>query len=419
MSKKLSGLGHLTIRNLIISYVLLYTIMPIVARLTSSYLTTYFYMIVVVALIILILVIDRPENLNLYGTFLLPFVVYGLLTVFLTNEDIIMWGYQVVLLWLPVILGYYFTQDLSRILSFYPKVIVFALIVTMITTIIGCIRNPNAARELASVNSADEISSAYDMMNIGGYSFVYYVVLLYPVLILMYKSKRIRLLPTILITIVILFTVVYSEYTTALLLFVFSSVLYFTKRELSVRGIIFISVLAVLFALFFSGVIAGFLHWLADIIGSEAIADRLNALAGGKVGLEASEDKRLELYLMSLNTFFAHPVFGMFINKSGVEGAHSFILDNLAKYGLLGGFCMFYMYKRVFTRFFLPFKDRPGFGYIVWTFIQAIILSLVNTGIWLEVLCLFCPILFYWIHGTGSVDEKEYVIPESNESPAI
>ena len=92
-------LGNLTIRNLIISYILLYSIMPIVARLTSTYLTTYFYMALVVVLVLLILVLDRPENLNLYGSFLLPFVVYGALTYLYTRETVVMWGYLTLLFW--------------------------------------------------------------------------------------------------------------------------------------------------------------------------------------------------------------------------------------------------------------------------------------------------------------------------------
>ena len=395
-------LGNLTIRNLIICYILLYSIMPIVARLTSIILTTYFYMAIVVMLVVLILVLDRPENLNLYGSFLLPFVLYGLFTFFTTKQTFIMWGYQTLLFWLPVILGYYFTQDLSRILGSYTKIILLALVVTMITTIVGCIQNPNAARTLATVSSSEDSSYEYDMMNIGGYNFVYYMILLYPVIILAYKSHKIKIIPTVTITVIILLTVVYSEYTTALLLFILSSALFFFRRNLSLRGIVIISIFSVLLLFVFTSVIVDFLHWLRNAIGSEVIATRLDALAGGTIGLEQSEDKRLELYLTSIERFMNHPLFGTSIYSIISDGGHSFILDSLARYGILGGAILFFMYKKIYMRFFIPFKDKPGFGYVVWTFIQAIILSLVNTGMFLEVLCLFCPILFYWIYGTES-----------------
>ena len=402
--------SNFTIKNFIISYVILYSIMPIVQRLTSNYLTAYFYMAIVVALVLMILLFDQSENFNEYLTFLLPFIIYGALTFFTTRSDVILWGYQTLLFWLPVILGYYFTQDTSHTLTIYPKLIFFAVVVTMITTIIGCIQNPSAARILATTaDSQDSVAVSYDMQNIGGFGFVYSMVLLYPVLILAYKTKRIRLLPTIVIAAVVLFTIIYSEYTTALLLFVLSSFLFLTNRNLSARGIILVSIFAVLFLVIFPNVITDFLNWLSGTVGSETMSVRLDALSGGTAGLENSEDNRLELYNLSLNRFFSYPLFGDLLESRKISGGHSFILDNLASYGLMGGVLMCFMYKRVFTRFFSPFKDKPGYGYIVWIFIQTIILSIVNTGMWLNALCLFVPLLLYWIYGTEEIKDEDTV----------
>ena len=408
-------LGNLTIRNLIITYILLYSIMPIVARLTSRYLTTYFYMIVVVTLVLLILVLDRPENLNLYGSFLLPFLIYGLLTRLATNADMVLWGYQTLLFWLPVILGYYFVQDESRVLPSYSKLIILAIIITMITTIIGCIQFPNAAREIALLSSQDANSTIYDMRNIGGYSFVYCMVLLYPLLILSYKTERIHTVPTIVITLLVLFTVIYSEYTTALLLFIITSFLFFTKRNLSAKGILVLSVVSVLFLFVFSSVIVDFLHWLGDVLGSETMGARLDALAGGTSGLRNAEDNRIELYQISINTFLKHPLFGYSLSKEGTMGGHSFILDSLANYGVVGGVMLFLMYRNIFVRFFMPFKEKLGFGYIIWTFIQTIILSIINTGMFLEVICLFVPILLFWVYGMKT-EAKEVINEDTVDS---
>lgn len=412
-------IGNLTLRNLMTAYILLYSIMPIVGRLTSTYLTTYFYMAVVVALVVLILILDRPENLSEYGSFLLPFMIYGLLTFVYNESNVVMWGYSLLLLWLPVILGYFFTQDTARVLPSYSRLIILAMVVTMVTTIVGCIQNPNAARILASINSADADSFAYDMKNIGGYNFVYTMVLLYPVLILSYKTRKIGFIPTLIITGIILATVILSEYTTALLLFIISSLLFLTKRNLSARGIIAVSVTAFIILIFFSNAIADFLRWLGEVTGSEAIAHRLDALAGGAAGLEASEDNRLELYSMSLNTFFRNPLFGTLLTRFRTDGAHSFILDNLAQYGILGGALMYFMYSRIFRRFFMPFRNRPGYGYVVWTFIQTLILSLVNTGMFLETLCLFAPLLFYWIYGTETAEDSAAQPDAASESDSV
>ena len=360
----------------------------------------------VVILVVLILALDRPDNLNEYFTFLFPLFLYELLTFFSASGNRIFWLYQVLLVMLPVILGYYFSQDSSRIINSYSRIIIIAVIITMISTIIGCIQNPSAARILATVNSSDAQSYQYDMANIGGYSFIYIIVLLYPIAILAYKTRRIRLVPAIIIALLVLLTILFSEYTTALLLFIISSLLFFTKRTLSAKGILIISVLAIFFLFIFNSFIIDFLHWLGEVVESDDITRRLNALAGGAAGLEQSEDNRLALYMISINNFIKNPFFGTLFNEWRASGGHSFILDSLSYFGSVGGIFLFFVYKRIFIQFFLPFKDKPGFGYVVWTFIQAIILSIVNTGMWLEVLCLFAPILFYWIYGTELESEE-------------
>lgn len=399
-------LSDFSLRNLMIMYVIIYTIMPIVQRLTSRFLTVYFYLAVVVLLVILLSVSNRSVASEKNGFLWLPFILYGLLTVFYTHEDILMWGYQTLLFLLPVIIGYYFSKDNTRIKPSYSIMVILCVIITMITTVIGCIRNPSAARILATVSSQDSESYIYDMQNIGGYSFVYIVVLLYPILILSYKVKRIKLPTAIVLAALMLITIVYTEYTTALLLFTITSILFFTKSNLSSRGTVIIAISALLFLLIFSGFIADFLRWLGNIIGSEAISMRLDALAGGRSGLEQSEDNRLELYQMSINHFLNHPIFGTLFESYKVNGGHSFVLDNLASFGLLGGVLMFLMYKGVFKRFLLPYREKSGFGYVVWTFIQSIILSIVNTGMWLEVLCLFVPILLHWIYRNETETEE-------------
>lgn len=399
-------IGKFTARNLVILYIILYTVMPLVNRLTSRLLTTYFYMGMIVVFVLIVVVMEGANNFNKYLTIIAPFLLFQLLSLFLPKEDWLLWGYNILLFVLPVILGVYLMEDNKRMASSYKNALIAAMIITMITTMIGCIQNPNAARTLATVSSQDVEAITFDMKNIGGYLFVYYIVLLYPVLILAYKTKKIRLLPALALSILIFATIVYSEYTTALLLIIMTSLLWLTKKDLSFKGIILISVLGILALFVFSSSIYGFFDWLSQTINSETMADRLAALAGGTKGLEAAEDNRIELYRISFDQFLRHPLFGTLFESKKTNGGHSFILDSLASYGVLGGALLFFMYKRIFALFFLPFKDKVGFGYVVWTFIQAIILSTFNTGMWLEVLCLFCPILFYWIYGTETKAEK-------------
>ena len=142
------------------------------------------------------------------------------------------------------------------------------------------------------------------------------------------------------------------------------------------------------------------------------MAERLEALAGGKKGLEESEDNRLELYMMSIYWFFDHILLGSFITRYSEMGGHSFILDTLANYGLLGGFLLYLMYRNIYSTFYAKYKNCVGYGYILWTFIQTLILSTVNTTMWLEVLALFVPIFLYCIFKEEEMENEDSVDSE-------
>lgn len=150
-----------------------------------------------------------------------------------------------------------------------------------------------------------------------------------------------------------------------------------------------------------------FLLWLANIISSDSVSDRLTALAGGVEGLENFEDNRLQLYTMSLSSFFKSPLFGQLFSSTSYAGGHSFILDSLASYGILGGTTLFFIYRSIYKFFFMPLHDAEGFGFVLWSFVQVIILSTVNTGMWINVLALFIPTILYLIYNTNDEDKYE------------
>ena len=149
----------------------------------------------------------------------------------------------------------------------------------------------------------------------------------------------------------------------------------------------------------FSKYVSEFLLWLGETLNNDTFTPRLYALAGGKTGLEVSDDNRLLLYTSSLNTFFSNPLLGTFLQGGYGIGGHSFILDTLGQFGLAGAAVLYFMYTRLYVVFYKPLQTEEGYGYVLWTFIQAILLSAINTGMWLEVLALYVPILVYVIYG--------------------
>ena len=108
---------------------------------------------------------------------------------------------------------------------------------------------------------------------------------------------------------------------------------------------------------------------------------------------------------MSFNSFLTHPIFGgMF--ESVVIGGHSYILDTIAQYGAFGLFALIFIYRAIYIKFFMRYKNKSGYGFVFWTFLQAIILSLVNTRMWIEVLTLFIPLIFAYVDQKGNKYEN-------------
>ena len=390
------------LQNLIITLVLCYSIMPIVTRLISTYLTTYFYMVVLIILIVLIAFVQRKASLNQALVLILPFVFWQILEFFLAGKTLMLGGYQVMLLLLPILLGQYILRYRTHEIGFFSLVIFAAFIITMVTTIVGLFEFPEASRWLASVDSSkNPLLITYDWKNMGGYEFVYSVVLLYPLVIFAYKRKRLNFFITIALTAVVWILAILAEYTTALLLVIITTVLFFVKRNFTRRDVTVLLVLAIALCVIFSGPVSDALIWLGDTLDSNVLTPRIHALAGGKTGLEQVETKRLDLYLRSFNTFLSKPLLGTFIQGGFGLGNHSFILDTLAKYGLMGAAMLFFMYRKVYQYFYKPMQNEPGYGYILWVFVQSIFLSCVNTGMWLYVLTLYAPIFIYVICKKG------------------
>ena len=392
--------NRLSFTMLLIMIVIVYSIMPIVNVFFSRYLTTYSYMLVCVLTLAIIIFSNGSQSLNSYVSILLPFIFYELLTFFNRSDSIVMWGYQVMLFLLPVALGYYLfyeQDDTSRKLSFVT--FRFAIIVTIITTIVGCIRNPSAARILATIaTSQDTQNISFSWQNIGGYGFVYTVVLLFPLVIYAYKQKRISLFAFLLFLISAFALAIVTEYTTALLLLMISSIFIFVSEKLSFKGMVWIGIIGIVFVMLFQDTVNDFLLGLASRLNSETLAERLTTLAGGQTALEASEDNRIWLYRYSFDTFLSHPLFGTMFGGSGRIGGHSAILDTLGQYGIIGGAALFCMYRKVYRVFVAPYREHNGYGFIVWTFIQTIFLSAVNTGLWFSVLALFMPLMLFAIN---------------------
>ena len=403
LDKVKSYLRKLNYKCFIFVFMLLFGIMPIIPRLVSRYLTTYSYMALVVATVLFTVCTCRLAYIKRLILMILPFVIYQVMAMLYTqNNDVLLAGYQVLLFLLPVCLGFYL-QSTDFHFKLHSATVVLAFAITGVTTIFGCMRYPDAARVLATTaDSQDPIAITYNMMNIGGYSFVYSLVLLYPFVVLAFKLRRLHIVPTVLLTVLAYGVVISASYTYAFMLLMSTTLLFFIPRDMTVKRFILFVLLFIGIVFLFKTTIAAIISALGGYLGNSAMADKVNALFLGTDAVEGFDDDRGALYMLSFELFLKNPLFGNFFSGFKTTGGHSFILDNLANYGLLGGFLMMTMYRGIWRTFFRPMKGKPGYCFVFWAFVQPILLSSINTGMWLNNLCLYTPILICAVYGGKS-----------------
>ena len=395
------------VTRLLITTVILYLIMPIFSRMISTFLTTYVYLLLILITVASIIFAKGMPSVNKYFSILLPFILWRFLLLLIQKSPIFEWGYGSVLALTPLLIGYAIIYRMGwKNQKYFSIMLIFALVITAITTIIGTQAFPGASRYLATVGSSEEAEFIlYNWINLGGYDFVYYIVLLYPVLIYAFKIGRIPFVLMILSIVIVFLLILSSGYTTALLLFMVSTLFLFLKKNPSPRQIIlFLLILALLFIILFP-FFSSFLRFLSEKVPNELMADHLLVIANGKEGFEKTDDRRLDLYWLSISSFLKHPVSGGFFTKGAVNGGHSFLLDTLAQCGIVGLFILIWMYRKIYGLFYKPYQKSSGYGYIFWIFLQTVILSLVNTGMWISILCLFAPILINFFNHTGEVHD--------------
>ncbi|MBQ6154066.1 MAG: hypothetical protein IJJ15_09990 [Ruminococcus sp.] len=397
----------LNYKSYILFYILLYAVMPIVPRATSTYLTTYFYMAIVVATFIFSFVACRLGNIKEYAVLMLPFIIYALLSMVLSHEsDWMIAAYESFMVYVfPVSVGYYLARNPFNAKTFaIVLVVVFAF--TCMTTIIGCIRNPDAARDLASTKtSQDATAIKYDWQNIGGYSFVYSTVLLYPFVILGFKTKKLNIVFVVIFTVLAYALALYTEYTFALMLLLLSTLLFLIKKDMSIKKFLLLMIFSFLAAYFLRYAVAALLTYIGNLLGNETMTEKMTAIFLGNEAVEQLDDPRDVLYMMSIETFLKNPLFGTFFNGGRGSGGHSQILDTLAQFGLFGGAILYWMYRGIYKVFYKPFTKKVGGCIVFWIFLQTFILSCINTKLWLNNLCLYTPILLYAIYPTEEKDE--------------
>ena len=210
--------------------------------------------------------------------------------------------------------------------------IMILVIITCITTIIGTYQYPSPCRQISG-NANAELNKLYSSKNIGGYRFIYFLLLCIP-----YMIKRLQLRRSLFDLLVLLlssFCILRSDFTTAIILWLIVLAFSIALKNSKVITIILIGISSVLLFVFFDD----FLVWIAGKTTSFSLNNRINSLLLYMQGGFSEGDLliRKDLYSPSLQVFLHNPIGGEFFSFDGQSGGgHSQILDFLAHSGLIG-----------------------------------------------------------------------------------
>ena len=381
--------------ELVLGFIILYSIMPFVAQMVSDLLTTYAYMVILLGAVVYTMTIRGTESLAESVLLLIPFIMWMVLEFLTKDQSLLLWGYSSMAMLAPLLFGMLLMKETGgKAIRFLAFAVAIAVVVTAITTILGSIIYPDAARYLATVAETDDPKlRLFNRINLGGYNFIYTAILLYPAVIFAFKQKKLRLIWAVLLSILMLSLALNSGYTTAFLLWIATTSMFFFPRNLKKRWVLVLLIATIVGIVIFFSFFSSGIKSLSKMVDNEDISYRLEALSGGSEGIEASDDNRILFYRASMEAFLNSPFFGAMISGGYVGGGHSFILDFLAYYGLIGAVLLIVMYRIIYVNFYKPFEHLPGYGYIFWMFLQALVLSTINTGMWINVLSWFVPIL--------------------------
>lgn len=387
-----------------------------------------FKRLVIFFLAILYILHDMPMLGYRYPSILYAFIVISLFL--LLSFDV---GLKTVLKMIPIFIiplldifissvsAYDFFQGISRLLQFLilpllaihiyewndmkmAKILLLIFIgvnfITCFTTYNGCLIYPEASRELAAGDASSSPSYyVYMAANIGGFHFIYSTVLISGLVI--YSVKKFRyieggyiLLPLGVVYLGLIFmTLLAAEYTLSILMFLSYVLLFFVRDVFSIKKFFVLAIFVLLSFLVFKPLISNGLKSISEVVESEHISNRLYdlhlKLEGNHTQKHSDYDERKDTYVKSIEQFEKKPL-GCWNIKD--IGGHSFVLDSLAKYGLLGLILVIVTYIYIYRYYISPYENDSIFGYGFYIFFLFIVASVLNPHIFTNIIMFAFPV---------------------------
>lgn len=366
--------------------------MPIVSYYISSYIAMG-----LLAILFVVFILRSKMKLTSMPLVLVSAVMYIILM--LLEKTVLRQGNAFYALWdiflafIPFVMGpALIMQNDRKMIDTITCTLIISYSITALTTYVGLLAFPGASRIMA----ADSLAyHRYYPYNIGGFGFVYSLVLLHPLFVCLLKNKQ-KTGTAILLSLITGLAIFESEYTTATLLFIFSCMVYVLplgKEPQIVRSrMLAIGLVAVISILFLPSLLRFISEWDALESSAEKITDIANMLQGKRTTAEDTELRKLT-YQASWDTFLSNPILGTSFFESSKVGGHSLMLDCLANWGLIG-FSVFLFLLYCLWNFYKQVTRKSSYIYVVIiVFLSAIVLMALNPTFWAFELGLAIPIL--------------------------
>ncbi len=377
----------------------------------ALYTNTYIAMLLLLALFALLLMkdISYPNYAHAIFGAANVYLLFTLIEELCSKTELLLAGWTAFLAYLPLVLGSLLIyHKMEKQIKMLVPLLLLIYAVTSVTTYLGLQEFPTASRELAtgSVNYAP-----YYARNIGGFTFIYSLVVLHPIFICVLRSLK-RLLLCVALSILFGLCIFESKYAIASLTFMISCLSYFIPVGINAKFTkqrVYFVLLFLVTAFFLA---PNILLWLSEQEIFADISDKLESLAFLLQGKETSLENTLarqEVYEVSWEAFLSAPILGTRLSSTGISGGHSYILDTMAYWGLAGLAVILFVLKRI-ARFYRQIAAKTTvYLFVMMSFVLAIVLSALNSMFWPYELGFIIPVMAYYAlnHTQKASDETQ------------
>lgn len=394
MVKKQIRVPEGIITGLLVIY-LLYNI-PIVPH----YISTVFF-VFPTALLLLCLFLHGSVNKGVGAKFLLAsfaFLALLLMDEVFVEASIVHHLWNLLLKYIPLIAGYFLVEyEFEKTTRIFVATVMLSYILTCITTYIGLQKYPDASRDLASGTNAD----FYGKMNIGGFDYIYSLAISHPAFVYYLRKKEHPML-AVLISLLFAVCVIEARYTIALGVFAASLLCYFIpvkdgrRLKKGITWMIPVSLVAIF-------VLAPeILDYLAKQELFEGFSEKLldiSRMLQGKNVQQNNTELRQKVYAASWEAFLRHPIIGNRLIQNGstalASGGHSFLLDTMGKWGLIGisiVLAMVWAFSRWYRSLFV---GSYAYYYSLFSLGLSLVVAALNPVFWSYELGMIIPLFAY------------------------